>query len=156
MSWTSAKTQAASMSFLGNPGRLATITSQAENDFVVNNLPLFVNSSDDSYWLGGFQPTGSPEPAGGWQWITGEPWAYTNWRPGEPNNFGNIEDSVEMFSSGQNGKWNDLDNSDLASHQSQGFIVEFPVPEPAASSLLLLAVLILRWRQPATRLPASL
>ena len=49
----------------------------------------------DRYWLGGFQDLTSPnysEPSGGWTWVTGEPWSYTNWFPGEPNNTGGGED----------------------------------------------------------------
>ena len=36
----------------------------------------------------GFQDLNDPmysEPGGGWKWITGEPWVYTNWLIGEPN-----------------------------------------------------------------------
>ena len=76
MTWDQAKTAAESRSYLGVQGHLATITSQGENDFIKNNVP----GSADCF-LGGFQPAGSPEPAGGWQWVTGEPWIYTNWLP---------------------------------------------------------------------------
>ncbi len=30
-------------------------------------------------WLGGYQPKGSTEPAGGWRWLSGETWDYSNW-----------------------------------------------------------------------------
>jgi len=71
---------------------LATITSEAENEFVYNLV-----SSDDRYWfwdnyengsgpfLGGYQPEGSSEPSGGWTWITGETFSFTNSAAGEPN-----------------------------------------------------------------------
>ncbi len=36
-------------------------------------------------WYGGFQPPGVTPPNSGWEWVTGEPWDYTNWAPGEPN-----------------------------------------------------------------------
>lgn len=29
--------------------------------------------------LGGYQPKGSEEPAGGWSWLSGEEWDYSNW-----------------------------------------------------------------------------
>ena len=72
------------------PGRpvnisAATITSQAENDFVYSlfgtNDAAWGNNGggDDGPWFGGVQPDGSVEPDGGWTWVTGEPWTYTSW-----------------------------------------------------------------------------
>jgi len=69
------------MKFKGVHGHLATITSSAENAFISTQL-----GTTQFAWLGGEQPPGSLEPDGGWQWITGEPWVYTNWDIGEPNN----------------------------------------------------------------------
>jgi hypothetical protein len=37
-------------------------------------------------WLGGYQPAGSREPAGGWQWSSGEPWTWSDWVSPEPSN----------------------------------------------------------------------
>jgi hypothetical protein len=36
------------------------------------------------------------EPDGGWQWVTGEAFSYTNWRLGEPNNNGD-ENRIQYF-----------------------------------------------------------
>ncbi len=59
-------------------GYLATITSQAENDFVYSlasiNTAFWTPGRGETSigpWLGGFQPDGSPEPDGNWQWVTG-------------------------------------------------------------------------------------
>jgi hypothetical protein len=68
---------------------LATIHSQAENDFVYNlsnynqfwHDPTHAFDSFTGPWLGGYQPADSPEPNGDWTWVTGEPWTYTNWHP---------------------------------------------------------------------------
>jgi len=80
-------------SALGHGGYLATITSQAENDFVFG----LVDSSIYWYlrpnsrklagpWLGGTQGFGSPEPDSGWHWVTDETMNYLNWTPGQPDN----------------------------------------------------------------------
>jgi hypothetical protein len=79
--WQQARLLAESMVFMGVQGHLATITSEAENTFVTTQL-----SDTAGAWLGGAQPLGSEEPAGGWRWITGELWVYTNWDEGEPSN----------------------------------------------------------------------
>jgi hypothetical protein len=81
--WTSAD-RAATLA----GGYLATVTSQAENDFVyAAGVDLFVPAMGNLYgpWLGGYQMPGSAEPAGGWVWVTGEPFAYTAWCAGEPS-----------------------------------------------------------------------
>jgi hypothetical protein len=77
-------------------GYLATITSAAENSFVFNliNDPTYwtQSSNDHGPWIGGYQLPNSVEPAGGFTWVlaTGatvpEPFSYTNWTAGEPNN----------------------------------------------------------------------
>jgi hypothetical protein len=41
---------------------------------------------------------------GTWVWITGEPFTFSNWAGGEPNNLGG-EDCVQMY---VQGVWNDL------------------------------------------------
>jgi prepilin-type N-terminal cleavage/methylation domain-containing protein len=64
-------------------GHLATVSNQAEWD-QIRALPKY----GYALWLGGYQ-TGNDEPAGGWAWVTGEPWECTAWSPGEPNNHGN-------------------------------------------------------------------
>jgi hypothetical protein len=77
-------------------GYLASITSEQENQFIfdlVNDdkyfwrFPKYVEgqSQHNHYeitigpFLGGYQPLGSVEPAGGWSWLSGEAWNYSNW-----------------------------------------------------------------------------
>lgn len=118
--WPQALADAAAMSFMGVQGHLATLTDQQENDFV------YTLGNAHYRYLGGFQNLSSPtysEPGGGWEWITGEPWSFTNWWPGEPNNNGpaGAEDYLEVLHGGQFGQsWNDTQNDHAA-----GFIVEF-------------------------------
>lgn len=82
LDWEEARSDAESRSFRGVPGHLVTITSEGEDLFV---REAFSEELRSGPWLGGFQPVGSEEPAGGWQWVTGEPFEYTNWGDGEPN-----------------------------------------------------------------------
>jgi hypothetical protein len=68
--------------------------------------------------LGGYQDRMSAEysePAGGWRWITGEPWNFTNWGSGEPNDAYNGhgdpgEDYLSSWTGVQGFRWGDGDN----------------------------------------------
>lgn len=100
-------------------GYLATITTSAENDFVFNlvkDVPnaWFLDSFGDTMgpWLGGRQRVNSREPDGGWEWVSGEAWTYTNWAYGGPNNSygGGAEDSLLFLGRGseRGREWNDF------------------------------------------------
>jgi hypothetical protein len=91
LSWTSAEKAAEA-----EGGHLATITNQAENDFVfglVNNGKYFKDYSGP--WLGGSAPLSRAKPGDGWYWVTGEPWSYTNWNGSDLNNSGGIENRLQ-------------------------------------------------------------
>ena len=77
-------------------GYLASITSREENAFVFNLVsnekyfwhfpkydgnPNRMNHHEISIgpFLGGYQPLGSAEPKGGWRWLSGDAWDYSNW-----------------------------------------------------------------------------
>jgi hypothetical protein len=136
LSWGDASAQAQSMG-----GYLVTITSAEENLFLTNNSDLgnFDNGGDllDGYWTGGYQPSGSIEPGGGWAWVTGEAFSYSHWYwGGEPNNSDGEDFMVfahEIDIINHDGKaWNDTkDNT------ARGYVVEYnPVPEPTTFLLL--------------------
>jgi hypothetical protein len=119
------------MEHLGVQGYLATITSEAENTFVTTQL-----GNTSGAWLGGEQLPDSPEPGGGWQWITGEPWVYTKWDGGEPNNsygggwgtaIGSSEERLHYHHNGT--RWNDLPGDPGV--VTSRFIVEWDVPQGA-------------------------
>ncbi len=81
ITWTDAK-QAAQ----DKGGYLATITSAEENAFVYSLVDddrfwKLVGNNDDGPWLGGAYD----RKGGDWRWVTGEPWDYTNWYPGQPD-----------------------------------------------------------------------
>jgi len=107
-------------------GYLATITSAEENEFLFQSFPEASRLSFWGYWLGGIQPADSPvpddPPTAGWEWVTGEPFDYTNWADGEPNdcdcqNF--KEDALQFW--GNNGTWNDIPRE----FRFQGLLVEY-------------------------------
>ena len=118
-------------------GHLATITSREENLFITSALG---GSLLYYHWIGGYQPDGSVEPAGGWSWVTGETFAYNNWMPGtppEPNNWVGNENRIifdhAIIADGY--AWNDL----IGSWNSRGYVVEYePAPVPEPSTMLLL------------------
>lgn len=71
-------------------GYLASINSAEENSFVfalVDDEKYFWSFEEDGAhygisigpFLGGYQPEGSVEPAGGWMWLDGTAFGYTNW-----------------------------------------------------------------------------
>ena len=77
-------------------GHLVTINSQEENDFLVE----LTKNRSANLWAGG-KTTDNEK----WFWITGEPFDYQNWNVGEPNNLENIQDTLQIYTSG---KWDDV------------------------------------------------
>jgi Thrombospondin type 3 repeat/Lectin C-type domain len=98
--WPSAKTAAE-----GLGAHLATITSEDERLFIVNNL------TSGNAWLGGFQGPGAAEPADDWELVTGEPFV-DFWNAPEPNNSPNDSDCLELRSGG----FNDRDCAQLVDY----------------------------------------
>jgi hypothetical protein len=110
-------------------GYLATITSAAENDFVFNlvNAPEFFWNNGKGPLLGGFQQDRAPEPDGGWCWVSGDPWNYSNWHPTEPNNGRHptgTEDRLQFYSGiprTPGATWNDVNRNDT---ETGGYVIE--------------------------------
>ena len=88
-------------------GYLATIASAEENAFLVAILDQVHSSAN----LGGYEPNND----GNWVWITGEPWSYTNWIPGQPSNTGGNENYLGLTESAGWGwgGWNDGDSLNI-------------------------------------------
>jgi hypothetical protein len=76
--WVAAEAEA-----VAQGGHLVTINDADEDAWVKQT---FVFNALTYFYIGFYQPPGSPEPAGGWTWSSGEPVIYTNWGLGEPNN----------------------------------------------------------------------
>lgn len=131
-------------------GYLATITSQAENEFVFNLVDdevfWFEWVSLQGPWLGGFQPEGSAEPDAAWRWVTEEPFEYSNWVEGQPDNWSwnqcAEQDYLHFLSrSSRQPTWNDnWDN--CPTKLPHGYVIEM-IPEPATIFVLGLGGLTL-------------
>ncbi|MHC4325138.1 MAG: hypothetical protein ACYSUX_12815, partial [Planctomycetota bacterium] len=75
----------------------------------------------DWKWYGGFQDPSEPVPNANWQWVTGEPWDYTNWAEGEPNDSGGPANEQHLMSWSDGMKWNDENEyTELG-----GYVVEY-------------------------------
>ena len=141
--WSAAKTDAAGKKLYGLQGYLATITSQAENDFVQQKTAAdgWIGGSDDYAVINaetGKTYTAQSQTEGKFIWVTGPEkdqgisngntpstvlnGAYMNWNSGEPNNYNNTnENFIQFFSSGTTaGRWNDLPNT-----STLGYVVEY-------------------------------
>ena len=140
-SWTAAKTSASNRSYFGRAGYLATMSSEAENNFIWKLM-----SSDG--WFGGSDDVTEVNIAKGstafasqaavegkWHWATGPEKGtqfsngntpsttvisgqYHKWAGGEPNNAGS--ENFAQFYSANSGQWNDLPNTNLP-----GYICEY-------------------------------
>jgi len=112
-------------------GHLATVNSSAEQNWL---FAQFVNgqatcspaswATPRAVWIGLYQDTASPsysEPAGGWRWVTNEPFTFANWSPGEPNNVDFPANYAGMYG---NGAWDDTPN-DAGIYCHAGYLIEW-------------------------------
>lgn len=97
-------------------GHLATITS--EKEAAVIEL-LLKDAPFGTYWLGATDEGWE----GGWQWITGEAFEWTDWNDRQPDNADRSEEGAENYLETGNSysqNWND----NYASYAEDGFILE--------------------------------
>jgi hypothetical protein len=75
---------------------LATITSSEENNWTWSSFGASAGSyvyGGKGFWLGGTDAT----VEGQWTWVTGEPWDYSNWSIGQPDNYDRGQDYAFMW-----------------------------------------------------------
>ena len=150
-SWTTAKTNSELRSYFGRAGYLATMSSEAENNFIWKLM-----SSDG--WFGASDEMSQVNTAKGstvytsqaaveqkWHWVSGPEKGtqfsngstavtgqYAKWAGGEPNNAGG--EHYAQFYSANSGQWNDLPNTNLP-----GYICEYgDMPNDQTSSITIL------------------
>ncbi len=102
--WQEAKVDA---EFRG--GHLATITSLEEQQTVE------LLTRGDFYWLGATDE----QSEGVWEWVTGEPFDFTYWHPGEPNHSG---DHMWIWGGGY---WDDV-----SPNYRPSYIIEYDIFKP--------------------------
>jgi len=156
ITWTNSKTSAENRSYFGRVGYLATMASEAENNFIWKLM-----SSDG--WFGASDEMNIVNAAKGstvyasqaavegkWHWISGPEKGtnfsngnagsgpttvsgqYAKWAGGEPNNAGG--EHYGQFYSGNSGQWNDLPNTSLP-----GYICEYGgMPNDVTSNVTIL------------------
>lgn len=132
---------------MGEEYHLATITSQEEQDFVQGMLAD--SGYGGEFWLGAQQAEDAHSADSGWSWVTEEAWEYTNWQPGEPNDYMGLQEDHLGIWGAFDWNWND----EHGSSNIAGFVVELdvlpafsleapsnteaaPVPEPGTLLLL--------------------
>lgn len=131
ISWTNARQAAANMG-----GYLASPTSAAENNFIfslINDPKYWVFDPGRAMgpWIGLYQPLGSPEPDGGWTWVSGEVSNFTAWGP-PPNNSVGVENFVHYWGDANGGMapyWNDYSDDGVfpgaaSDRRIIGYVVE--------------------------------
>ncbi len=80
-------------------GHLVTITSEAENNFVKE----FIGACN--LWIGATDK----DQEGNWKWVSGEPFSYTDWGSGQPDNDSGGDEGAEHYAHiwYNSGAWND-------------------------------------------------
>ena len=142
ITWDEAQNEAVSMG-----GYLVTITSEQENEFVFSLIqsPDYWSYRGGFYvgpWTGGIQQPGSVEPAGGWGWITGEPFSFTAWDTIQPNNTDGVQDRIHFWNQYEIAPtWQDVR---LDSPSINSYVVEV-VPLPSALLLGIIGTAFSGW-----------
>ena len=151
--WTNAYTVSSAKSYFGRAGYLATILSEAENNFIwkLMSSDAWFGASDDYGYIntakGSTVYANQAASEGKWHWVTGPEKGqnfsngntpsttlvsgmYHKWAPGEPNG---TSEAFGQFYSSNSGQWNDLANSTLG-----GYICEYgDMPGDLTSSVTI-------------------
>jgi len=123
LDWSAASLATNTMYYDGMPGHLATVRSQAEHDFLCNNMPAEC-SPMCHFWLGGWRTNLDTPPTENWHWVTGEPWDWTPEIWGEDQPTGGDEWALELAQT-HGCHWNDHYSWDGWDYHGTGFIVEY-------------------------------
>ncbi len=131
ITWDAAKAEAEQKTLDVNGvhyiGHLVTITSAEEQQFIDNNLYYLMG-----YWTGAYKPDHTYPDSNhtdGWQWVTGEPWVYTNWDTyiNQPGNDSPLGEYVAVF-------WDLNLRGDYPQQlTTAGYVIEYEAKNPIAN-----------------------
>lgn len=93
-------------------GNLAVPSNRDESVWISNYLGS-VLQKDQHCWIGGIHPAKKS-----WQWVTGEPWEFANWKQDTPD--GDIEEQLACTINHQ-GQWDDFESD----YRLDTFLIEW-------------------------------
>ena len=117
IAWETANSAANATSLLGTAGHLVHDQTTLSENNIVATLPGCV--VECGWWIG-LDHASVTSFLQQWTWVTGEPFSFTNWSPGEPTP---NEIFVEYFRS--NERWN---NNNDGNGFTEGYLVEYEPP----------------------------
>jgi Ig-like domain CHU_C associated/Lectin C-type domain/HYR domain len=119
VTWSAANTAAAAQG-----GYLTAIDDAAENTYILNRVATVIGSGTN-YWIG----LNDAVAEGTYVWANGQPFSYSNWQAGQPDNSGGNEDYAHVWTAA--GTWNDA-----APGSTMRYVLELPcVPVTLTSGL---------------------
>jgi hypothetical protein len=129
--WSNSEAEAVTLG-----GHLVTINDAAEQSFVYNTFSTY-GGTNHNLWIG----LSDPSNTGNYAWSSGAPITYTDWSPGEPNNYGGVEHYGMVWGPPDTraNQWNDIQNNGIGGDGSvwdPNGVVEV-VPEPSSAVLIL-------------------
>jgi hypothetical protein len=147
LTWNEALTNA-----INRGGYLCTITNDAENAFAASLVDasyysgVSINNDILGPWLGGFRHAYESN----WQRVTGEPFAYSNWHPTQPDGYGGSEQRLQFYNGINTGStWGDHPGDPIPGYSlPRGFIVEYSQPKLSINQSNNLVAI--SWPQPET------
>jgi hypothetical protein len=127
ITWSQSYTNA-----INRGGYLCTITNAAENTFVASLVDTNYYSAPSMFgdilgpWLGGFRRAGEST----WNWVTGEPFSYAPWYPGQPDGYGGSDQRLQYYARFTTGStWGDHPGEPISGfYLPRGYIAEYELP----------------------------
>ncbi len=132
-------------------GYLCTIANSNENAFAASLVDISyysdvsVNHDILGPWLGALRHANQSN----WQWLTGEPFTYSNWYPGQPDGYGGSEQRLQFYHFSTIGStWGDHPGDPIPGFTlPRGYIVEYDKP-PVLTATRSNDVITVSWPLP--------